>query len=145
VVVGAGFTGIEVATELVSRLKALAGPAAGEVRVILVDRAGRVGSPLGPGPRPVVTAALRQLGVEVRLNASLAADATHLRLTDGTEIRAHTVAWTAGMVASQLTRQVPGRRDRLGRLLVDRQLRVPETPEIFAAADLDRAWAEMAS
>ncbi len=39
------------------------------------------------------------------------------------------------MTASQLTRQVPGRHDRLGRLLVDRHLRVPETPEIFAAGD----------
>jgi NADH dehydrogenase len=136
VVVGAGFTGIEVATELVSRLRALAGSAAGEVRVILVERADTVGPELGPGPRPVIIAALDELDVEIRLNASLAAaDATHLRLTDGTGIAAHTAVWTAGMTASPLTRQIPGRRDRLGRLLVDKQLRVPHTPAVFAAGD----------
>jgi NADH dehydrogenase len=104
--------------------------------VILVERADRVGPELGPGPWRVITAALRELGIEVRLNASLAAvNATHLRLSDGTEIPAHTVVWTAGMTASQLAREIPGRHDRLGRLLVDRQLRVPETPEVFAAGD----------
>jgi NADH:quinone reductase (non-electrogenic) len=143
VVVGAGFTGIEVATELVSRLRALAGPAAGEVRVILVERADTVGPELGPGPRPVIIAALRELDVEVRLNASLAAvDAAHLRLTDGTRIAAHTAVWTAGMTASPLTRQIPGRRDRLGRLLVDKQLRVPHAPAVFAAGDTACAQVE---
>jgi NADH dehydrogenase len=136
VVVGAGFTGLEVATELVSRLRALAGPAGGEVRVVLVERADTVGPELGPGPRPVLTAALRELDLEVRLGVSLAAvDAAHLRLTDGTTIAAHTVVWTAGMTASPLTRQLPGRHDRLGRLVVDRHLRVPETPAVFATGD----------
>lgn len=136
VVVGAGFTGIEVAAELVSRLRALAGPAAEEVRVVLVERADTVGPELGPGPRPVITGALRELGIEVRLNASLAsAHAAHLRLTNGTSISTHTAVWTAGMTASQLTREIPGRHDRLGRLLVDQDLRVPQAPEVFAAGD----------
>jgi NADH:ubiquinone reductase (H+-translocating) len=120
----------------VGRLRALAGPAGGEVRVILVDRADTVGPELGPGPRPVLTAALRELDIEARLGVSLAAvDAAHLRLTDGTGIAAHTVVWTAGMTANPLTRQVPGRHDRLGRLVVDRHLRVPGTPEVFATGD----------
>lgn len=136
VVVGAGFTGIEVATELVGRLQALAGPAHGEVRVILVQGGDRIGPSLGPGPRPVITAALQKLGVEVRLNTSLAAaDATRLRHTDGTTLAAHTAVWTVGMTASPLTRQLPAPRDRLGRLLVDRHLRIPPTPEVFAAGD----------
>jgi NADH:ubiquinone reductase (H+-translocating) len=143
VVVGAGFTGLEVATELVSRLRALAGPAGQQVRVVLVDRADTVGPELGPGPRPVIGAALRELGIEVRLGVSLAAvDAAHLRLTDGTGIAAHTVVWTAGMTASPLTRQLRGRHDRLGRLAVDRHLRVPQTPEVFATGDAARADAE---
>jgi NADH dehydrogenase len=136
VVVGAGFTGLEVATGLVRRLRALAGPAGEQARVILVERADTVGPELGPGPRPVIAAALRELDIQVRLGVSLAAvDAARLRLTDGTGIAAHTVVWTAGMAASPLTRQVPGRHDRLGRLLVDRHLRVPETPEVFATGD----------
>jgi NADH dehydrogenase len=66
------------------------------------------------------------LGVEVRVNASLAAaDATRVTLADHTVILAQTTIWTAGMLASPLARQIPGRHDRLGRLLVDRDLRAP--------------------
>lgn len=136
VVVGAGFTGLEVATELAGRLHEIAEPAAAEGRVILLERADTIGPELGAGPRPAIAAALRELGIETRLNTSLAAvDAAHARLTDETEINAHTVIWTAGMAASELTGHIPGQHDDLGRLLVDRHLRVPEAPEIFVAGD----------
>ncbi|MEU8249274.1 FAD-dependent oxidoreductase [Nonomuraea sp. NPDC048916] len=143
VVVGAGFTGLEVSTELVGRLRALAGPAAHEVRVVLVERAGMLGPELGPGPHPIISAAVEELGIEVRLDSSVASlDAAHVRLTDGTEISAHTTVWTAGMAASALTRHIPGRRDGLDRLRVDRHLRVPESPEVFAAGDTAAAMAD---
>lgn len=62
VVVGAGFTGLEVATELVGRLRGIAAAHHDEslVRVLLVERAAVVGPALGPGPRPVIEAALIQ-------------------------------------------------------------------------------------
>lgn len=143
VVIGAGFTGLEVATELVGRIRTLAGRAAHEVRVVLVERATTPGPELGPGPRPVIDAALQELGIEVRLKVAVASlDATQVRLTDGTSIPAHTAVWTAGTAASPLTRLVPGRRDRPGRLLADHQLRVPETPEVFVAGDTAAAVAE---
>jgi NADH dehydrogenase len=136
VVVGAGFTGLEVATELVDRLRTIAGDHADDVRVVLVQRAATVSPELGRGPRPTILAALRDLGVEVRVNVSPDyVEPTGVRLTDGTRIPAHTTIWTAGMAASPLTQQVPGRRDTLGRLLVDRYLRVPESPDVFAAGD----------
>ncbi|WP_433377757.1 NAD(P)/FAD-dependent oxidoreductase [Streptosporangium sp. CA-115845] len=143
VVVGAGFTGLEVATELVGRLRALAGPAAHEVRVVLVERADTLGPELGPGPHAVINEAVKELGIEVLLNSGVASlDATGVRLIDGTEISAHTAVWTAGMTASPLTRQIPGRRDQLERLHVDRHLRVPESPEVFAAGDTAAAMAD---
>ncbi|WP_406316070.1 FAD-dependent oxidoreductase [Streptosporangium sp. NBC_01639] len=142
VVVGAGFTGVEVATELVGRLAAL--PVHGErPRIVLVERADEIGPELGAGPRPAITAALAELGVEVRLSqavASIAPDA--VRLTDGTELAACTVVWTAGMQASPLTEQIEGRRDNLGRLYVDGQLAVPEAPGVYAAGDTAAATAE---
>lgn len=65
VVVGAGFTGLEVATELVDRLRARAAEtgAAGEARVILIERNDVVGPELGPGPRSAISDALTQVGV----------------------------------------------------------------------------------
>ncbi|RBQ21030.1 dehydrogenase [Spongiactinospora rosea] len=136
VVVGAGFTGLEVATELVTRL--------GEgARIVLVERADAVGPDLGPGPRPAILEALEQLGIEVRLGQSVASvEPGVVRLTDGTEIAADTVVWTAGVQASPLTGEIAGRRDRLNRLFVDEHLRVPESAEVFAAGDTAAATAE---
>ncbi|MFF0973557.1 NAD(P)/FAD-dependent oxidoreductase, partial [Kocuria sp. CPCC 205295] len=121
---GGGFTGLEVATELPSRLRAVAGEH--PVRVVMLDRADVVGRALGDGPRPEIEAALEAEGVEVRLGTgmeSLTEDSA--RLTDGTVIEAATVIWTAGMRAQVLTEQIPGERDDLGRLVVDEQLQRP--------------------
>ncbi|MDR0358754.1 MAG: FAD-dependent oxidoreductase [bacterium] len=145
VVVGAGFTGVEVATELVARLGARASEAGdpGGVRVVLVEREGVVGPELGPGPRPVIEGALERLGVEVRLGETVAeVTAEGVRLGTGEEVPARTVVWTVGMQASALTSDVPGRRDGLGRLHVDEYLRVPESPDVLAAGDTAAAVVE---
>lgn len=141
VVVGAGFTGLEIATELVDRLGALATPE--PVRVVLVERADTVGPELGPGPRPQIQAALASLGVEQHLGVGLSAvEPEGVVLSDGTRIAARTVVWTAGVQASPLTAGIPADRDRLGRLAVDEQLRVRGVPGVYAAGDTAAADAE---
>jgi NADH dehydrogenase len=138
VVVGAGFVGLELATELVGRMREIAARegAESEVRVVLVERESVVGPELGPGPRPVIEAALDELGVLRRLNSTVAGyNGAVVRLEDGTAIPAATVVWTAGMQASPLTRTVPAPRDELGRLEVDRHMRVLGVETVFAAGD----------
>ena len=49
------------------------------------------------------------------------------------------MVWCAGIRAAPLTTQVPAERDNFGRLLVDRDLRVPAVPGIFATGDAARA------
>ncbi|HEY8457472.1 MAG TPA: FAD-dependent oxidoreductase [Actinopolymorphaceae bacterium] len=146
VVVGASFTGLEVATELVGRLQARAAALDADpkdVRVVLVDRNHVVGESIGPGPRPTILAALDEVGVELRLGQGISAvTPTSVRLEDGTEIVAATAIWAAGMQASPLARDVPGRHDPLGRLEVDRDLRVPPVPHVFAAGDVAAAVVE---
>jgi NADH dehydrogenase len=135
VVVGAGFAGLEVATELVSRLRAAA-TSGRPPRVVLIEAQDVVGPDLGPGPRPVITQALADAGVEVLLGRRVAGVTDDVVVLDeGSAIDCSTVVWTAGMHASALTRQVRGVRDRLGRLTVDEFLRVPESPSVFAAGD----------
>ena len=143
VVIGAGFTGLEVATELAGRLSEFPGAGLRRARVVLVDRSQTVGQQLGDGPRPEIIAALDKLGVEVRLGTTVAeVTDSHVRLADGEVIAASTTVWTAGMSASPLTEQIPGERDRLGRLIVDEYLRVPAAPHVYAAGDTAAAVAE---
>ncbi|MFJ3949765.1 NAD(P)/FAD-dependent oxidoreductase [Streptomyces libani] len=145
VVVGAGFTGLEIATELVGRLRAQAAPygAADEVRVVLVERAAVVGAGLGAAARPVITRALDTLGIERRLGTMVTGlDAGSVHLADGSTVPARTAVWTAGMRASALTAQIPAPRDALGRLAVDRGLRVRGIEGLYAAGDTAAALAE---
>ena len=139
VVAGGGFTGIEVATEMPARLRAILGEDA-KCRVVIVDRNQAIAPDMGPGPRPVIEDALRQLGVETRLGAGVAAlDEAGVTLTGGERIESATVIWAAGMRAAPLTQQVPGERDNFGRLIVDRDLRVAGVPGVFATGDAAKA------
>lgn len=143
VVIGAGFTGLEVATELTGRLRKIAGPGAA-VRVVLVERSEAAGSVLGEGPRPHIEDALSRLEVDVRAGVSVArVRPDGVRLDDGTEIPAATTIWTGGMQASPLTTQVPGQRDEIGRLVVDQFLQVVGVPDVYAAGDTAAAEAEL--
>jgi NADH dehydrogenase len=137
VVVGAGFTGIELALELRDRVMIHGGGERAEgLRIVLVDRAGAVGPELGAGPRPAIEAALAEARVELRLGANIAAlGANRLTFSDGTAIEADAVVLTTGMTAAGFARLVPGERDELGRIIVDRSLRASSAREIFVAGD----------
>ncbi|MBR0693963.1 NAD(P)/FAD-dependent oxidoreductase [Bradyrhizobium lablabi] len=139
VVAGGGFTGIEAATEAPSRLRAILGKDA-KPRVIIVDRNKAIAPDMGEGPRPVIEDALRKLGVETRLGAGVASlDKSGVTLSDGERIECATVIWAAGIRAAPLTAQIPSERDNFGRLLVDRDLRVPSVAGVFATGDAARA------
>jgi NADH dehydrogenase len=136
VVVGAGFTGIEIATELPERLRSFIG-ANTAVKVIVIEQASAVGPDLGMGPRPVIEQALNELGVEVHLNVAVKSiDKDGIVTSNGERIAAKTVIWTAGMRANSLTKQFNAERDSLGRLHVDANLRVLGIDDVFAAGDV---------
>lgn len=139
VVAGGGFTGIEVATEMPARLRAVLGRDAG-IRVVIVERNDAIAPDMGPGARPVIEDAMRELGVETRLGIGVASlDENGVTLSDGERIESMTVIWAAGIRAAPLTQQIPGERDNFGRLLVDRELRVPDVPGVFATGDAAKA------
>ncbi|WP_061291546.1 NAD(P)/FAD-dependent oxidoreductase [Azotobacter vinelandii] len=139
VVAGGGFTGIETATELPARLRAILGDDA-EVQVIVIDRGAQVGAALGDGIRPAILEASRELGIEWRLGRSVAAvDALGVVLDDDQRIDAGTVIWTVGFRASGLTEQISAPRDASGRLQVDSYLKVESMGDIYAAGDTARA------
>jgi len=139
VVAGGGFTGIEAATELPARLRKIFG-ADCKARVIIVERNSAIAPDMGEGPRPLIAEALNKLGVETRLGAGVASlDTSGVTLSTGEHIETETVVWAAGIRAAPLTAQIPAERDNFGRLLVDRNLRVPGVAGVFATGDAARA------
>jgi NADH dehydrogenase len=141
-IVGGGFTGIEIATELPARLRAAWGHDS-IIDIIVIEQASHIGPDLGPAPRPVIEQALRESGVSWRVNTAVAAiDAEGLVTSTGERIEAKTVIWTAGMRANTLTEQIDGQRDRLGRLHVAADLRVAGIPDIFATGDVALAMTD---
>lgn len=139
VVAGGGFTGIEAATEVPARLREILGKDA-QLRVVIVDRNEAIAPDMGAGPRPIIQDALRKLGIETRLGVGVASlDKSGVTLSSGEHIECETAIWAAGMRAAPLTAQIPAERDQFGRLLVDRDLRVPSVNGVFATGDAARA------
>jgi NADH dehydrogenase len=136
-IVGAGFTGIELALEMRDRLAVHGGEAVAErATITLIDRADVVGPELGAGPRAEIEAALAAARVELRLGATVATlAANQVTFADGAVLAVDAVVLTTGMAAAPFAGQVPGERDRMGRLIVDRSLRAPAAPEIFVTGD----------
>jgi NADH dehydrogenase len=136
VVAGGGFTGIETATEMPSRLRAVLGDNA-DIRVIVVDRGPQIAAAMGDGIRPSIVEASEHLGIDWVLNATVAAvDANGVTLADGQRIESKTVIWTVGFRASPLTEQVQGTRDPQGRLHVDPHLKVRDHADVYASGDV---------
>lgn len=136
-VVGAGFTGIELALELRDRIARHGTQRQAEIaHIVLVDRADAVGVELGPGPRPLIEAALNAARVELRLGVTPTEIDDHGIVLAGSErIDADAVVLTTGMVAAPFACKVPGDHDPLGRVVVDQYLRAPKAPGVFVAGD----------
>jgi NADH dehydrogenase len=136
VVVGAGLTGIETASELPAMLTDALG-AGMTPRVVLVDHNPRVGSDMGDSARPVIEAALADNKVDTMTGEGVVAvDERSVTLSSGEVIPAATLVWCAGMRANPLTAQFGLPLDRLGRLAVDDYLRVEGVDGVFAAGDV---------
>ncbi|MFU2329518.1 NAD(P)/FAD-dependent oxidoreductase [Pseudomonas sp. NFX98] len=136
VVAGGGFTGIETATEMPTRLRAILGDRA-DINVIIVDRGDKVGGSMGPQIAEKIAEASVETGVKWHLKASVVSvDENGVNLSDGQRIDARTVVWTTGVRASSLTEQIPAERDHLGRLHVDAHLKVIGQDDIYATGDV---------
>jgi NADH dehydrogenase len=137
VVVGAGFTGIEVATSLVGRIRRVSGR---QPRVALVERAGSVAPDMSTGARAYVERALATLGIEVRAHRTVTAIRNDgVALHDGAWVPAATTIWTGGFRAGGLTSLLGVECDAAGRLPVDAALRVRGVNGVYAAGDAAHA------
>jgi NADH dehydrogenase len=138
VVVGAGYTGTEVAAhgQLLTRAAARQRPSlAGQrVRWLLLDLAPRVLPELDRRLSATAGRVLRKREVEVRLQTTVqAATAEGVRLSDGSSLP-HARWSGVGVRPDPLTASL-GLPTKGGRLVVDEHLTVPSHPEVLAGGD----------
>jgi NADH:ubiquinone reductase (H+-translocating) len=140
VIVGSGMTGIELAAEMRSRIAVHAGEAvARAARIVLVEQASVLAPEFGAEPRPVIERALAEAGVEIRLSHKVVKVERDAVTFSGERLACATTILATGICASPLTAQVPGRRDELGRLHVDDELRVVGVADVYATGDVAHA------
>ncbi|MFD8225766.1 FAD-dependent oxidoreductase [Streptomyces massasporeus] len=140
VVVGAGYTGTEVAAhgQLFTDAQVRKHPLRQGMRPrwMLLDVAPRVLPEMDEKLSATADRVLRQRGVDVRMGTSVK-EATHdgVLLTDGEFVETRTLVWCVGVRPDPLVESL-GLPMEKGRLLVDPHLRVPGRPELFACGDV---------
>ena len=140
VVVGAGYTGTEVAAQgqlLTARLaKQMPGLVGRQIRWMLLDNASRLLPELDPRLSRTADRVLRRRGVEVRTGQSVAAalDGRWVQLSTGEKVATYSLIWCVGVRADPLVTGLDLDTNR-GRLVVDEFMSVPGAPDIYACGD----------
>jgi NADH dehydrogenase len=140
-VVGGGYTGVELIAEVhdffhsyvVPRYRGIE-PA--DYALILLE----AGDEILRGVHPTLAVRARRRldrqGIEVRTRARVSAVVPGgVELAEGGSVKAGLVVWAAGVKGHPVLAGVPVARDRLGRIVVNGQLRVPGYPEVYGTGD----------
>jgi NADH:ubiquinone reductase (H+-translocating) len=139
VVVGAGYTGTEVAAQgqlLTTRLaRTLPGLDGQQVRWMLLDTAPRLLPELDPHLSRTADRVLRSRGVEVRTGQSVKeAMADRVHLSTGEDVPTKTLIWCVGVRADPLVEGLDLDTSK-GRLVTDKFMAVPGADGIWACGD----------
>jgi NADH:ubiquinone reductase (H+-translocating) len=139
VVVGAGYTGTEVAAHgqlLTTRLaRAMPGLAGQQIRWMLLETAPRVLPELDPRLSKTADRVLRRRGVQVRTGQSVTkAMPGYVILSTGEQVPTSCLIWCVGVRPDPLVEGLEVKTDR-GRLVVDEFMSVPGAPDNYACGD----------
>lgn len=141
-VVGAGASGVELATKIADLLRDAFRRRAlkGEPRVMLLEMGPQVVPGMGDEIRAIVEDALQKARVEVHTETRVLSVGPD-RFTiehDGeqTEVEAAGVVWTAGVRVNPLVEKLEVEKDRRGLILVEPTLQVRGHKDVFALGDM---------
>jgi NADH dehydrogenase len=142
IVVGGGPTGIETAGALAELYhgvftKDYPDVTEEQARITLVEAGPELFPMFKPDIRAYTEEALAKRDVEV-LTGEVVESITPTRVTlkSGTELKAHTLVWGAGLQGNQLVQSLGLDLERGNRIGVDQELRIPSHPEVYAVGDV---------
>ncbi|HLW80696.1 MAG TPA: NAD(P)/FAD-dependent oxidoreductase [Candidatus Acidoferrales bacterium] len=140
-VVGGGYTGVELLTDLQDFLFNYAaryyrGISRDSFRLLLIEATGYILASTHPKLRDHAMKRLRREGIEIRYDARVTrCFEDGVEINGAEKIPAATVVWTAGVRAHKLVESLPGPHDRAGRACVNKNLQLENFPEVFVAGD----------
>lgn len=145
-ILGAGFTGIELATEMPINFQKYSRESKKELPKIELTLlgSGEIGAGLGENPKPVIQEALKKAGVKRISNVFIE------------EVKSHTVLYTqngkkqqkqfdliintTGQTPNPIAKTLHLEEDKSGRIVVDQNLRPPKEESVFIAGDTAAAF-----
>jgi NADH dehydrogenase len=142
VVVGGGPTGVEVSgaySELRNKILPCDYPELdfGLMQIHLIEGSGQLLNGMSKKSQENALKALTNMGVQVRLNARVVSYQNHVAtLNDGTELRAHTLVWAAGVTANLIPGLEAYAQAPSNRLLVDGHQLIVGTKNVYALGDI---------
>lgn len=139
-IIGAGPTGVELAGAVMELARITLrnefrsiNPE--EARVVLIEAGPRVLANFRENLSDYAKGALERLGVEVHLGQAVTdVSADSVTYAEQT-LRANTIIWAAGVLASPAAKWLGVEADRAGRIKVNQDLTVPGIPNIYAIGD----------
>ncbi|PDW04106.1 NAD(P)/FAD-dependent oxidoreductase [Candidatus Viridilinea mediisalina] len=138
-IVGGGYTGCQLAGELVTWADDLcrdSGAPRSEVRVALIERSNYLLPQFGDWATQAAELVLDRQGVSVYRNTLVeAVEPRMLHIQGERVLRAATIVWAAGIAGPELLAASGLAVEEHGRVMVDRYLRVHDQALIFAAGD----------
>ena len=140
VIIGAGPTGVELAGAVIELARVTLREDFRTIhpevaRVLLIEGGKRVLANFRENLSAYALKALQKLGVEVSLGKPVSKVEGGAVTYGETTVRAETIIWAAGVLASPAAKWLGVEADRAGRILVEPDLTVPGSPNIFAVGD----------
>jgi NADH dehydrogenase len=142
VVVGGGPTGVETAGALAELYRAdfsrdYRNLPQDEARIILVEAGPELFSMFKENLRTYADKTLKELTVEVMTGERVASvSPTRVSLASGTELKAHTLVWGAGLQGNELVQSLGLEVERGNRIAVGADLSLPDHPEVYVPGDV---------
>ncbi len=140
IVVGGGPTGVELAGALgeISRYTLESdfrniNPK--RTRIILIEAGPRILPAFDADLSEHAARELERLGVTIWTNTAVTEVRPDGVIAGGENIRARTVLWAAGVLANGINRTLGVELDRQGRVIVEPDLSIPGSPEVFVVGD----------
>jgi len=138
VIVGGGFTGLELATSINSE-NSSADSSISTYAVHLIDRNENLAQNYSEAGRQYIENCLAEKGIILHLRSEVSSyNSSVLKLSSGETINSDTVIWTTGVQANNLSKNFSQNLDETGRLTVDKYLQLENYPNVFVAGDVAR-------